>query len=104
MVSDAYKFIIPVLFLGVLLLVLHLSSAALLLFAVAAFICFFFRNPARKIPDGENLVISPADGKVVKIQGAPGGEQTISIFLNILTDCRGAEGPRVQAGKIQGGL
>ena len=83
MVTDAYKFVIPLLFAGVLLAFLHFPYAALLLFVVAAFICYFFRNPERPIPQGENLIISPADGRVVKIQQSPGGEQTISIFLNI---------------------
>ena len=83
MVADAYKFVIPLLLAGVLLAFLHFLYAALLLFVVAAFICYFFRNPKRHIPQGENLIISPADGRVVKIQQSPGGEQTISIFLNI---------------------
>jgi phosphatidylserine decarboxylase len=83
MVSDAYKFVIPLLLAGVLLILLHLAYAALLIFAVATFICYFFRNPERHIPEGENLVISPADGRVVKIHQSPDGEQTISIFLNI---------------------
>jgi phosphatidylserine decarboxylase len=83
MVHDAYKFIIPLLTAGVLLLLLHLPFAALLLFAVAAFICYFFRNPERNIPQGENLIVSPADGKVVRIEQSPDGEQTISIFMNI---------------------
>jgi phosphatidylserine decarboxylase len=83
LVSDAYKFVIPLLFAGVLLILLHFAYPAVLPFAAAAFICYFFRNPERHIPDGENLIISPADGKVVKIRQAPDGEQTVSIFLNI---------------------
>lgn len=31
------------------------------------FITFFFRNPERKIPDGDLLVMSPADGKVMGV-------------------------------------
>lgn len=83
MVRDAYRFIIPLLVLGVLLCLLHLPYAALFPFAIAAFIGYFFRNPKRHIPQGDNLIISPADGRVVKIRQAPDGEQTISIFLNI---------------------
>ncbi|MEE8341225.1 MAG: phosphatidylserine decarboxylase [Candidatus Neomarinimicrobiota bacterium] len=48
----------------------------------------FFRDPARKIPEGENIIISPADGKVtaVTIINDPDvGEDSklVSIFLNI---------------------
>ncbi len=33
---------------------------------------YFFRNPDRVIPEGENLVLSPADGLLQSIQeGAP---------------------------------
>jgi phosphatidylserine decarboxylase len=83
MIRDAYRFIIPLLILGALLLFLRLSYAALLPFVLAAFVCYFFRNPERHIPQGKNLIISPADGKVVKIGQAPDGDHTISIFLNI---------------------
>jgi phosphatidylserine decarboxylase len=83
LVSDAYKFVIPLLFAGILLILLHFPYAAVLFFVVAAFVCYFFRNPERQIPQGENLIISPADGKVVKIKQSADGEQTISIFLNI---------------------
>ena len=82
MVRDAFKFVFPLLLLGILSVFL-LPYLALLFFALAAFVCFFFRNPNRQIPDGTNLVVSPADGKVVKISRTGSGEQTISIFLNI---------------------
>lgn len=31
------------------------------------FTLYFFRDPYRKIPDGDNLIISPADGTVIEI-------------------------------------
>jgi phosphatidylserine decarboxylase len=83
MVRDAYRFAIPVVVLGIVFVILHLSYIAVLFFILAGFICYFFRNPDRLVPDGANLVVSPADGKVVKISRRGDGEQTISIFLNI---------------------
>jgi len=40
----------------------------LLLAVVAAFVLNFFRNPKRTPPQGNDIVISPADGKVVEIK------------------------------------
>lgn len=57
---------------------------------LVAFILFFFRDPDRDITKGENLVISPADGKVVLIQNVEedryieGTAKQISIFLSPL--------------------
>ena len=83
MVSDAYKFSIPAAALAIVFFVLGLPCWGLLFCILTLFICFFFRNPHREIPQGENLIVSPADGKVVKIAQAPEGPRTISIFLNI---------------------
>jgi phosphatidylserine decarboxylase len=83
MVRDVYRFAVPLLLMSILFLYFDLPYPALLLFILAVFVCYFFRNPNRLIPEGANLIISPADGKVVKISQMDGGEQTISIFLNI---------------------
>jgi phosphatidylserine decarboxylase len=83
MARDAYKFCIPVLIATLLLVVSGHPLLALICFILASFICYFFRNPKREIPQGRNLVVSPADGKVVKISQSPDGTKTISIFLNI---------------------
>jgi phosphatidylserine decarboxylase len=34
---------------------------------LTAFVTFFFRNPKRNVPDDDNLIMSPADGKVMSI-------------------------------------
>jgi len=34
---------------------------------LALFIAFFFRNPKRKIPEARNVIVSPADGKVIEV-------------------------------------
>jgi phosphatidylserine decarboxylase len=50
-------------------------------YVLAAFCLYFFRDPQRTPPPGE-LILSPADGKIVSIRENP-GETRISIFLNI---------------------
>ena len=55
---------------------------------LAAFFAFFFRDPDRTVPSGANLVVSPADGRVMIVgdppfAGTPAGDwQLISIFLS----------------------
>jgi len=55
---------------------------------LTAFFLFFFRDPDRQVPGGANLVVSPADARVmvagdVPWPGAPAGEwKTISMFLS----------------------
>jgi phosphatidylserine decarboxylase len=57
------------------------SWVGLPFYVLAAFCLYFFRDPERVPPAGD-LIVSPADGKVVSIR--PGPEETrISIFLNI---------------------
>lgn len=52
------------------------------MFLAAAFCLYFFRDPEREIPAGD-VVVSPADGKVLAI--APEGPERlrVSIFMNV---------------------
>ncbi len=62
---------------------------ALFFTAITLFIVWFFRNPERKIPSGQNLVISPADGKIIDVSDGVEGRilksrmLKISIFMNV---------------------
>jgi phosphatidylserine decarboxylase len=83
MVRDAYIFLLPLVILAALF-GYAFPWAALLPALLALFVAYFFRNPERAIPAGKNLIVSPADGKVVKVSELPDGSgYTISIFLNI---------------------
>lgn len=57
---------------------------------LAAFFVFFFRDPNRNVPTADNLVVSPADARIMAAgervwPGAPPGEwQVVSMFLSPL--------------------
>jgi phosphatidylserine decarboxylase len=53
------------------------------------FICAFFRDPDRLVPDEPGLVVSPADGKVIRVDDVAdsavygGACRQVSIFMNV---------------------
>jgi phosphatidylserine decarboxylase len=53
---------------------------------LAAFMAYFFRDPNRVSPEDESLVVSPADGRVTRVEKlSPGEAQSptvVSIFLS----------------------
>jgi len=86
MVKEGYYFGLPPLVLGAAALFLRWSLAGGILFCLAAFIFYFFRDPERAIPADAGAIVSPADGRVVVVTeeenaGRPG--KRISIFLAI---------------------
>ena len=51
-------------------------------YVVSAFCLYFFRDPERTPPPGD-VIVAPADGKVVAVKEIAPGETRVSIFLNI---------------------
>jgi phosphatidylserine decarboxylase len=84
-VGDAYRFIVPLGAVAAAAWWFGSPAVAAVALVLAVFVAFFFRNPRRQIPAGDHLVVSPADGKVVKISELPesDGGHAVSIFLNI---------------------
>ena len=81
-----------ILFSGFVTVVLALSGLTWLAVAgilVTAFVTYFFRDPARVLPEDPNAVVCPADGKVIIVREVeddrflPGKAMKISIFMNV---------------------
>ena len=87
---------LPLIFLAVLigwvLALFDLSLLSLLFFILTICFIYFFRDPERNIISDPDAVISPADGKIIRIENSTEGEflkkecLKVSIFLSIL-DC-----------------
>ena len=62
---------------------------AVVFMGLLGFMVFFFRDPARKVPLGPALVVSPADGRIVEIEHLdncpllPGKVLKIGIFMSV---------------------
>lgn len=86
-VREGYPFILIPVVLGILFLFLCRNGVCLVLgsvlVALGLFCAFFFRDPAREIPPGENLVLSPCDGTVLAVE-EDGSSRTVRTFLSVL--------------------
>ncbi len=86
-------FIFIILFLVVTIILSYFSNFLGTLGLIASIWCFFFfRDPSRVVPVGDNLIISPADGVVQKIEEVSPPSNLgmkkepltrVSIFLNV---------------------
>jgi phosphatidylserine decarboxylase len=87
MVRDGIPFVLVPTVLAALALALGYRYVALALLAVAAFMAFFFRDPRRAVPGEDDLVVSPADGRVTRVApvdaGDPASPNVVSIFLSV---------------------
>ncbi|MBD3169843.1 MAG: phosphatidylserine decarboxylase family protein [candidate division Zixibacteria bacterium] len=88
--KDGFKFFIPPLLVSAILYVWFLNSnsfillyLAFALFVLSLLLLLFFRDPERKIPEGDDIIVSPVDGKVINTEENPGHGKKLSIFLSI---------------------
>jgi phosphatidylserine decarboxylase len=87
--KEGLLFILPALLLAVLFALPGWWPATAVFALLAAAFVFFFRDPARRPPAGEHLIVSPADGKVVRIDtfpahpDIPGPVSRVCIFLSL---------------------
>ncbi len=82
-------FIATAAFATAVLALLGITSLTLLGLVATLFICYFFRDPDRVIPDVPGAIVSPADGKIIRVeqhQQSPytsGPCRKISIFMSV---------------------
>ncbi|MCU1292413.1 MAG: phosphatidylserine decarboxylase related protein [Bryobacterales bacterium] len=81
-VSDGINYATGFIVVAILLSIFVNPWVATPLYILAAFCLYFFRDPERIPPSGE-VMVAPADGKVVEIRATGPNETRISIFLNI---------------------
>lgn len=82
MAKDAFYFLVPLVAAAGAAVWLDWPAAGVLLAALAIFVAFFFRDPGRVVPSGPGVIVAPADGRVVAIEGN-GETVRISIFLSL---------------------
>jgi phosphatidylserine decarboxylase len=81
-VGDGLYYAVGSIAVGALLSYFLTPYAGLPFYALAAFCLYFFRDPERIPPPGD-VMVAPADGKVVAVRQVEPGQIRISIFLNI---------------------
>ena len=96
MIREGYAFVLPTLGISLILFSAWAASSHLILlpfagiaFFLLLFLIFFFRDPERKAPAGENLILSSADGKIILVKPFQnvefvGGQGTlVSVFMSV---------------------
>lgn len=88
-VREGAPFIVGLGILTVALSWVGLKGVAVLAFAAMLFVMFFFRNPERTIPADKGILVSPADGRILKVEEVQldgllkGRFRKVSIFMNV---------------------
>ncbi|MCL1916216.1 MAG: phosphatidylserine decarboxylase family protein [Desulfovibrionaceae bacterium] len=87
--AEGYPAIFSAGFTALVFAVMQWWPLALLSLLCTAFACHFFRDPERVVPQGADLAVSPADGRIIRIAQATEpfsgqSRQCVSIFMNVI--------------------
>lgn len=83
MVKEGFPFVITPIILALIFGFLGWWPVAVFFVLLTAFMAYFFRDPSRTIPKGENIIVSAADGRVTRIDENEIGK-IVSVFLSPL--------------------
>lgn len=87
--APGLKFILAAAVLTMLIFLMGWIIPGWLALFVTLFICWFFRDPERALPEHPDCMVSPADGKIIVVEERDTNEFTrqacikISIFMNV---------------------
>ncbi|WP_321491540.1 phosphatidylserine decarboxylase family protein [uncultured Desulfobacter sp.] len=83
------KYVVAAILVTGMLFYLGCLKTGFLALLATVFITWFFRDPERMVPEDKDLMVSPADGKVIVVQRVAQCEyledpcQKVSIFMNV---------------------
>jgi phosphatidylserine decarboxylase len=83
MVKEGFPFVIAAAVIALIFGFLQIWTAAAVFGVIALFMAYFFRDPARTVPEADDIVVSAADGKVTRVEEASNGK-LVSVFLSPL--------------------
>lgn len=86
MAREGYPYVIVPILLAAAAIAFGYWPVAIPFVILSAFMAFFFRDPRRSAPTDENLIVSPADGRVTRVSKLapddPVSPTIVSIFLS----------------------
>jgi len=83
MAKEGFPFVIVPMIAAMIFAYFGLWIVAGFFVLLAGFMAYFFRDPFRRVPDEEGIVVSAADGRVTRIDENEAGK-TVSVFLSPL--------------------
>ena len=83
MAKDGYYFSTPLVVLALIFWWGGFSEITFVPLVLAVGVMFFFRDPERTIPDDRQAVVSPADGKIIRLEQKE-NHIFLSVFLSVL--------------------
>jgi len=87
--AEGWPFIIPLAVVTGLLFAFGWKNTGSVALVLTLFVLFFFRDPERTVPQGQGVVVSPADGRVIVVKDIFEPDylkqdvKQISIFLSV---------------------
>lgn len=79
--KDGVLFVAVPIVLGIIAAAFNVWILAGLMMILAGFMVFFFRDPKRRVPVDDDIVVSAADGKVTRVEEREEG-MFVSVFLS----------------------
>ncbi|HVF29792.1 MAG TPA: phosphatidylserine decarboxylase [Pyrinomonadaceae bacterium] len=83
MVKEGFPFVIFPAVVALVFAFFQLWIAAAVFVAIALFMAYFFRDPARNVPKADDVIVSAADGRVTRVDETGQGK-LVSVFLSPL--------------------
>ena len=83
MVKEGFPFVIAPAIIALIFGFFQIWPAVAAFVAVALFMAYFFRDPFRKVPEGTDVIVSAADGRVTRVDESDEGK-LVSVFLSPL--------------------